>query len=66
MVNSMKCEFDYCIYNNKSTCILNEIQVDSLGMCKACEIVTIPEKTLQKYKKTRLKEIAEIWKNENR
>ena len=59
----MRCEFDYCIYNNESTCILDEIQVDSLGVCEECEVVTIPKETLGEYKKTRLKEIAEIWKN---
>ena len=59
----MKCEFDYCIYNKEFTCILDKIQINSLGMCEACEIVTVPEENLKKYKKRRLKEIEEIWKN---
>ena len=36
----MKCEYSYCIYNRKSTCILDEIQMDSLGMCNAYEVTT--------------------------
>ena len=62
----MKCDFDYCIYNTRSICVLDEIQIDSLGMCIEYEIVTIPKEILEKYKKRRLKEIEEIeeiWKN---
>ena len=59
----MKCEFSYCVYNEEFTCILDEIQIDALGMCEACEIVAVPKETLEKYKKKRLKEIEEIWKD---
>ena len=59
----MNCEFDYYVYNKEFVCILDEIEINSLGMCDVCEIVTIPEKTLEKYKKVRLKGIEEIWKN---
>ena len=59
----MKCKYDYCIYNRKSTCILDEIQVDSLGMCAPREIVAIPEKILRNTKKSGLEEIAQIWGN---
>ena len=58
----MICAFNYCIYNNKSTCILDGVQVDLLGMCNSCVIVTIPEKALKNYKEARLKEIQKIWK----
>ena len=58
----MNCEFDYCIYNNVSACILDEIQMDSLGMCDSCEVVTIPEEDLKKYKEERLEKIDKIWK----
>lgn len=37
----MKCELDYCIYNKDSLCILNEIQLNSLGMCDESIIVSI-------------------------
>jgi len=56
----MNCEFDYCIYNKEHTCILGEIQIDSLGMCSACEIVTIPKETLSQYKCSRLQKIDTI------
>ena len=57
----MTCEYNYCIYNKKLTCILDEIQVDSSGMCDSCETVAIPQESLEKYKEKRLKEIEEIW-----
>ena len=61
----MHCEFDYCIYNDAFTCILDEIQMNVRGMCEECEMVAISEKTLEEHKKKRLKEIAEIWEKEN-
>ena len=36
--NKMQCEFYYCIYNSENKCILNEIEIDELGMCGSCEI----------------------------
>lgn len=59
----MRCKYDYCIYNKKSTCILDEIQVDSLGMCVECETVYIPSEKIQAYKKKRLKEIVKFKRN---
>jgi len=32
----MKCENEYCIYNKDYLCILDEINIDSLGMCDSC------------------------------
>ena len=46
----MKCDFDYCIYNRDFICILDEIQIDSLGMCESCETVTVPKENLKEYK----------------
>ena len=50
----MTCEYDYCIYNKKLTCILDEIQVNSSGMCDSCETVAIPQESLEEYKEKRL------------
>ena len=55
----MTCEFDYCIYNRKRLCLLNEIRIDAMSMCEACELVAIPEKAIEKRKEKRLKEIEE-------
>ena len=60
----MQCEFTYCIYNKKALCILDEIQIDPLGMCDACEIAAIPEEVLAQHKEKRLKainEAAALW-----
>ena len=51
----MNCEYSYCIYNKKSACVLDTIQMDSLGMCEMCEIVTVPKENLEKYKQQHLK-----------
>ena len=53
----MKCEFDYCVYNNSFTCILKEIEINSFGMCEACELVAVPEGKLEEYKKKRLNDL---------
>jgi len=57
----MKCAFDYCIYNKEFACILTEIQINSLGMCEALEMIAIPKENLSEYKEKRLKEIERIW-----
>ena len=59
----MKCEYYYCIYNQDGLCPIDEIQINQLGMCDGCEIVTIPDEHLAAYKKKRLDTIAEIWKD---
>ena len=56
----MKCGYDYCIYNKESTCILEEIQVDSLGRCDKCETVSMLAEKIETYKNKRLKEIAKF------
>ena len=53
----MKCEFEYCVYNREWHCIMNEIQIDKLGVCESCELVTIPAEIFDNYKEERLKEI---------
>ena len=59
----MNCDVEYCIYNKEFTCIFDEVQINSLGMCDECELVSIPEETLEKCKKKRLKEIEKMWKD---
>ena len=59
----MECEFNYCIYNKDSICILEKITVDGLGMCEPREIVSMPEEDLQKYKEKRLETIKQIWED---
>ena len=57
----MKCYYNYCIYQKDNNCTLDDIEINDLGMCEHCEVVTIDEETLNKLKKKRLDKIAEIW-----
>ena len=52
---TMKCEFNYCIYNRSFECVLDDIQINSLGMCEECMIVELDEAYLKKEKEKRLK-----------
>lgn len=54
---SMKCEFGFCIYNRDFLCILKGIQLNSLGMCEDCIIVSIDDDAFKKLKESRLEEI---------
>ena len=58
----MKCEVDYCIYNRCFACTLNETQLNTLGMCEKCMIVSIPDDILQGLKERQLEEIEVRWK----
>jgi len=44
----MTCEFDLCIYYSDGLCTVDEISINSLGMCDACVAVNIPESYLRK------------------
>ena len=46
----MKCENEYCIYNKKYKCILDEITLDIQGKCIECIYVDIPSQQLEKLK----------------
>ena len=61
MTLTMICEFDYCIYNRQSVCVLDQIQINRLGMCEEAEMISVPGEDLEEYKRRRLKEIEKIW-----
>ena len=50
----MLCDTSLCIYWNEGNCILNEISIDSLGMCDSCIYVDIDEAELSKLLKKQL------------
>ena len=43
----MNCDFNYCIYNKEYACILDEIQIDTSGICALCEVVNIPKEDIE-------------------
>lgn len=51
----MNCENDFCIYQNKGKCILDKIDIDSLGMCAECIYPDIDEEILMQAKLKLLK-----------
>jgi hypothetical protein len=50
---------EYCVYQQDNACILKDIEVNALGMCDNCEIVSPNHEFLAAAKKRRLDEIAE-------
>ena len=59
----MKCYFDYCVYQKNNVCILSidGIEINNLGMCEHCEIVTIDAELLTALKQKRPNDITKIW-----
>lgn len=43
----MNCENRLCVYWRENLCILDKIEIDSLGMCSACILVDIAETQLR-------------------
>ena len=58
----MKCDFNYCIYNEDYKCKTKEIQINLLGMCEKCIIVSISEVDLKALKEEQLKKLEIIIK----
>lgn len=54
----MKCRLNYCVYNRNNTCLIEEVQLDELGMCQECTIVSIPEQELNVWKEQQLQNIT--------
>lgn len=46
----MNCEFNLCIYNYATQCILNEIEINVYGMCDSCVLIDIPESIIDELK----------------
>ncbi|MCL2884625.1 MAG: hypothetical protein FWF49_03995 [Oscillospiraceae bacterium] len=57
----MKCELDYCVYNRKNVCILDEIEVNGLGMCACCMTLSFTPDFLEQEKERQLREMEEGW-----
>ena len=55
----MKCRQDYCIYNEDFFCILDGIEINELGMCEACIIVSIPDNELKILKESLLEQYGD-------
>ncbi len=47
----MNCENRFCIYCNSAKCTLNEINIDSMGMCGACIIIDLDDDILKPVKR---------------
>ncbi len=59
----MNCENQLCIYQENGKCTCEEPSINTLGMCKKCIIVNIPEMELKKYKAHDLKKFDSYWNN---
>ncbi len=46
----MNCENTFCIYCDDDKCILEEININSLGRCDACIIINLSDELLRKEK----------------
>ena len=53
----MQCDFALCIYNENHACLLQGMQINALGMCEECIMVSIPDVDLQKLKQEQLENI---------
>lgn len=39
----MECDQKFCIYNEKSVCLLDEQSINAAGMCESCITITMEE-----------------------
>lgn len=53
----MKCEAEYCLYNQDYQCTLQSIEINSLGMCAECMLVLLDKDFLEREKARQLSEI---------
>jgi len=53
----MKCSFEFCIYNRKGICLLDKMEINNVGMCESCIVVSLRENFLEAEKERQLREI---------
>ncbi len=47
----MRCENNFCIYCNEYKCTLDEINIDTIGLCTECILIDLDDDTLNEQKK---------------
>ena len=55
----MNCAYEHCIYNKDFQCILDEVNIDSLGRCDDFIKIRIDDKLLEAEKKRQLTQAKE-------
>jgi len=59
----MTCEFDRCIYNREWKCLLDEVNINNLGMCDDCILISLDWDFLEAEKERQLQALEERWDN---
>jgi len=62
----MDCAFDYCICSKKFECMLDGVNINSVGMCDDCIIIDLSKIDIEALKKQQRQELNERWKESNR
>ncbi len=62
----MKCEVDFCIYQKDGKCIVDKIQINSLGMCDTRIDVSFDSKFIEETKQKQLENIELRWSERNK
>ncbi len=55
----MQCEAIYCIYQDGSSCVLENTRINALGMCEECIVVQLDDGFLKEEKVRQRKEIKD-------
>ncbi len=54
-MEKVRCENEYCIFQEQGKCIKNSITLDYMGICISCKIISLTDNELSKKKKSLLK-----------
>ena len=53
----MKCKYEFCIYEENGLCILNNVSINTVGLCDNCILPTFDNKLLSELKDETLKQL---------
>lgn len=57
----MECDQKFCIYNEKSVCLLDEQSINAAGMCESCITITMEEGILHHLKNQTRQSLGEYF-----
>lgn len=58
----MTCNNNFCVYEEESTCLLNEISISEMGTCEDCMLINLSEERLKEEKFRLRKRFVDDWK----
>ena len=60
-MDSISCDFTFCVYQQNGVCVLSSIEIDGAGMCGSAISIDLPDEELHRYKAELAAKLESYW-----